>query len=384
MVQEQIDAQKLQDWRRQLHQIPELGFQEHQTAAFIREHLKEMELDYEIICDTGTLVYFDTGASETVAFRADIDALPIEEKSGVTFSSKHEGKMHACGHDGHTTILLGVADFLSRHKEKLKKNVLLIFQPAEEEPGGAKDILTTGVFEKYKVQMIYGLHVWPDLPEGKIGSKPGAFMAHNGELDVVVHGKSAHGAQPHDGIDAIVIASKLINEYQTILSRRLSPLHPAVITIGKISGGDAVNIIADHVELHGTVRVYSTEDFDLIHDCIEKIHRGYEEMYDCQIEWSLPPMYPPLINDGEAFRQLKLALEKHDFDFVTFEEPFMPAEDFSYYLQKVPGCFFFLGVRNEEKGYVHSLHSSQFNFDEKILATGVRAFLTIAEELGCL
>ncbi|TLG76574.1 M20 metallopeptidase family protein [Culicoidibacter larvae] len=375
--------EKVVFWRRNLHQIPELGFKEEKTAAFIREQLNTMGLVYETVCGTGTLVFLDAGSEETLAFRADIDGLQIAEETGSEFQSQYAGMMHACGHDGHTATMLGFANFLALHKPLLMKNILLIFQPAEEGPGGAKAIIDSGAFTKYKVKAVYGLHVWPELTEGIFGSKPGPLLAQNGELEVVVHGKSAHGAMPHDGVDAIVVATDIIQQYQTILSRQISPMFPAVINIGKINGGDAANIVAERVEFQGTVRVFSDEAFYLIKKQIENIHRAAEIAYGCKIEWRMPAGYPPVINDTTLFKTVEQAFAKFHLPFVEFDTPFMPAEDFAFYQQEVPGVFFFLGVGNVALGNTAPLHNSKFDFNSEILVKGVEAFVAIAANGGC-
>lgn len=362
--------------RENLHQTPELGLQEFETAKKIRTYLKTWDIPYSKIIETGTLVYFDFGHSSSIAVRADIDGLPIQEETNLPFASLYENRMHACGHDGHTTNLLLLAKRIKETENTtlFQHNVLLIFQPAEEGPGGAKLIVESGVFEKYNVTSIIGLHLFPGIPYGKIGARAGAMMAQNGEMDITIRGISSHGAQPHNGVDAITVAADLIQSYQHIVSRRMNPLEPVVITIGTINGGDASNIIANNCTLSGTVRTFSTQTFLAIKSEMEKINAALELQYGCKIEFSLPPMYPPVVNDSQLTEKLKqLALN----DYVPLE-PYMLAEDFSYYQEKVPGLFFFLGTNNGI--HIHPLHSPHFNFNTDILLVGNEIFYRFLQQ----
>lgn len=362
--------------REDLHTTPELGLQEFETAKKIRSYLSSWDIPYTKIIETGTLVFFDFGHHSTRAIRADIDGLPIQEETNLSFQSTSPNRMHACGHDGHTTNLLLLAKRIKETSDTscFQHNVLLIFQPAEEGPGGAKMIVESGIFETYNVTSVIGLHLFPGLPFGKIGAKHGAMMAQNGELEITIHGTSSHGAQPHVGVDAITIAADLIQSYQHIVSRRINPLESVVITIGKIQGGDANNIIASTCTLSGTVRTFSTEVFLQIQSEMEKINAGLELQYGCQIDFSLPPMYPPVINDKTLTQTLKSITQ---IDFVELD-PYMLAEDFSYYQEKVPGLFFFLGTNDTIN--THPLHSSLFNFDTRVLLTGNEIFYQFLQQ----
>ena len=254
---------QIRTWRRHLHAIPEIGFQEYKTSKYLYEELEKMGYQPLKITETGIAVYLDFHKEKTLAFRSDIDALEIEEQTGVSFKSTHQGKMHACGHDGHMTALLGLA-YKLKDVQDLPHNVLLIFQPGEEVVNGAPSIINTGIFEKYHVKGIYGLHMFPDVDEGKIACRKGPLMAESGELDVTVHGKSAHAGKYHEGIDSIVIASFLISNYQSIISRMISPMQPCVLNIGEIHGGTVRNIVASQTSFHGTLRTYSEEVFSRI------------------------------------------------------------------------------------------------------------------------
>lgn len=356
--------------REDLHKIPELGNYEFKTSEYIRDFLVKHQIKYDTIIETGTVVFFDFGFSEAIAVRADIDALPIQEETGLKYASLHKNTMHACGHDGHTTQLLMLAHFLNTAQDQhnFKTNILLIFQPAEEGPGGAQRIVQSGIFQKHNVKSIIGMHLFPGLNYGEIGCKEGPFMAQNGELHVEITGKSAHGAQPQTGVDTIIVASSIIQKYQEIISRKINPLEPAVITIGTIHGGDANNIICEKLTLSGTVRTFSEETFKIISDEILKIHKSAELEYSCEIISSLPPMYPPVINDATLVRNLK----NISMQYTTLQ-PFMLAEDFAYYQKEIPGVFFFLGTNDSVR--THPLHSSKFDFNPDVLVIGLNTII---------
>lgn len=362
-------------WRRELHKIPELGLKEEKTAQYIRKELVQMGYQYETIINTGTIVYIDHHQKETLAFRSDIDALAITEKNDIDFRSTHEGYMHACGHDGHMAALLALAKRLKDIKDA-RYNYLLIFQPAEESPGAAKEVVETGIFEKYHVKAIFGMHLMPFVDEGIIACKSGPLMAECGELDVKISGKSSHAGLPQEGIDSIVIASILIQEYQSIISRKLSPFTPAILNIGQIEGGEARNSVAGEVSMHGTIRCYDEKIFSYIVDEINKLHRGMEKAYGCKIEATCSPMYPPLINDEKVYQRFYQLVDKENY--IELKEPLMLAEDFAFYQRKIPGLFFYLGIRSEK--YQSGLHTETFNFNELVLKKAIDLYETIARE----
>jgi len=251
--------------RRDLHQIPEDGFEEYKTKAYLEDFLKTLKnVKVMTTAKTGVLAWIDGGFSESVALRADMDALSMPEMTTHDFKSTHEGFMHACGHDGHMTVMLYVAKWLSEHFDLLQKNVMIIFQPAEEGPGGAEYIIKEGIFEKYNIKEIYGYHLYPEVEQGFFATRKGPIMAMTGEFDIVIKGKSGHGAIPHKAIDTVVIAAELITKLQTIVSRQISPIDPAVVTIGKVSIGERRNIIAETAVLEGTCRAFSEDVFSKI------------------------------------------------------------------------------------------------------------------------
>ncbi|WDV47629.1 amidohydrolase [Clostridiaceae bacterium M8S5] len=363
--------------RRDLHQIPETGFNEIKTSGYIKDKLSEYGFKYEICAKTGVIAYkdFDPKA-ETIAFRSDIDALNVLEQTGANYSSKHKGKMHACGHDGHMAILLGFAKYIST--KETKKNILLIFQPAEEGPGGAKVIVDEGILEKYNVSCIFGLHILPAIKEGLIGINHGPIMARTGEFDITIKAKSGHGAMPHTAVDGIYIASQLISSLQSIVSRNVDPNEGSVLTIGKIQGGEARNIIANTVRLEGTIRAFNNDVYDLIKQRMHTINEGVMKMYGIEIDMDFTDMYPPVIND----RKLYELMDKCLVDNEKLElKPMMISEDFSYYQEKVPGLFFMLGSRNEKLNFTYPLHSCYFDFNEEILQKGVEVYTRICKEL---
>lgn len=373
-------VEELRQMRRDLHKIPELGLKEYKTSAYIREKLTSFGItELETWLETGVVaVIRGKGKKEAVAFRADMDALPVTEQTGCDFTSEHVGCMHACGHDGHVTVLLGFAKYLQEHKDELENDVVLIFQPAEEGPGGAQLLVDAGLFEKHPVRCIIGCHIFPQVPQGKVACRKGAMMARNGEVDVHIYGESAHGAQPQLGHDAVLAAGAVITGLHTILSRNVSPLGSGVLTFGAIHGGEACNIIAKEVKLEGTMRAFSDEAYETMTKRVQEVASGIAAGYGCKGEAVFRHMYRVVDNDPKLVELLQEVAEDN------YEEtlPYMLAEDFSLYLQKVPGMFFFLGSGNAEKGYTHSLHSAQFQFDEEILALGVETYAKLLKKLA--
>ncbi|RUA09551.1 MAG: amidohydrolase [Fusobacteria bacterium] len=368
--------------RKELHKIPELGFKETKTQAYLIEKIKELGYKPQITCKTGVYVYINANSDTTYAFRSDIDALSITEETNCEYSSTHDGKMHACGHDGHMAILLGFLEYLKG--QKLKKNILAIFQPAEEGPGGAKDIVESGILEKYNVKSIFGLHIFPGLEEGIIGSRAGGFMAKAAELDITINGKGGHGGQPHLGVDSIQVATKLLDGFNLINSKYINPLEPSIIAVGKISGGTIRNIIAKSTKLEGTIRTLSTENFKLIVKKIKDIARGLEIAYDVEITVEIAEGYPPVVNSKTYIKILEESIKNAPELEYQEIDPHMLAEDFGFYQESVEGVFFFLGSKNKELGYTYSLHNSKFNFSDKVLENGVTAYKALSKGLEIL
>ena len=371
--------ENMKKYRRDLHKIPELGYLENKTQTYLLQEIKKMGYEPKIICKTGIYIYLDGGSKETYGFRSDIDGLPILEETEVNYSSKHKGFMHACGHDGHMATLLGFLNYLK--DKKLKKNILIIFQPAEEGPGGAKDIVESGLLKKYNVKGIFGLHLFPKLKEGIIGCRAGGFMAKAAEINIVIKGKSGHGGQPHLGLDSIQIAGKMLEGLNLITSKFIAPFEPSIIAIGKIEGGTIRNIIPEITRMEGTIRVFSIETFNFIIKKIRDIAHGLEVSYGVEIEIDLTEGYPPVINDKEYYNILeKVINEDKKLKFKEID-PEMLAEDFGFYQLATRGLFFFVGTKNEKLKYTESLHNSKFNFDEKILENGLKAYIGICKKL---
>jgi len=363
--------------RRHLHEIPEPGLMERETTSFILDRLASMNIKGEPGPGGTGVIAFVEGrpGSATLAFRADIDALSVEEQTGLEFSSRHKGYMHACGHDGHTAMLLGFAKLLmSLDKNEREHNVLLIFQPAEEGPGGAETIVDSGLLDKHNVSCIFGQHIFPDIPEGKIGCRPGAFLAQTGEFDLAIKGRSCHGAMPHNGRDALVAASNLVLALNTIVSRYIDPIEPAVVTTGRLVSGERRNVIAGEAVLEGTMRAFNDKTYNIIRGMVIKMLESVCDTYDCEGSFEIRDMYPAVNNDRRLFDILADSLDK---DELLHMDPLMIAEDFSYYQKKVPGLFLLLGSGNAEKGYAYPLHNNKFDFNEDILLLGIQMFYNL-------
>lgn len=361
--------------RRDLHQIPELSFDLPLTHQYVRSLLIEMGYETYQTAKTGIIAIKHGVSNQMIAFRSDMDALPVSEQTGVSFKSKHDGCMHACGHDGHMAMLLG---FAYKIKDLVLKNhgIMLIFQPAEEFPGGAKVIIEEGFLKRFNVIKIFGIHLYPGLDEFKYGFVPGAMMARNGEFNLTLNGVSSHGAQPHHGVDAILATSHLISQYHTVISRNINPLEPCVLTVGTIEGGAARNIIADTVKIKGTVRAFNDDVYMQIKDRMHAIEKGIEESFEVKIEQDFQDFYPVVYNDLEIFNHVIKQFKPSEYQLI---EKMTVSEDFSFYQQVVPGMFIMLGTRNEAKDYIYPLHHPKFNFDEKVLLKGVEYYDRIAK-----
>ena len=376
-------AEELKDevieWRRYIHMYPELSGREFNTAEFVAERLREFGVDevIENFAGSTAVVGLIRGKKDgpTVALRADMDALPTEEKTGKPYASKIKGVMHSCGHDAHTAMLLGAAKLLCQMRDRIHGSVKLIFQPCEERHDckGAKWLVENGVLENPKVSAIFALHVFPELPSGVVGTKPGPFLASSDVFRVRIKGKSTHASRPHQGIDPVVISAQAVNTLHHIVSRYVDPLEPAVLTIGKIEGGFAENVIPDEVRFEGTIRTLNHEVRERIPKLMEKALWGITTAYGGAYEFEFEEGTPPLINDEKTtlFAIGKMRELLGEDRVVLLERPTMGGEDFSVYLQHVPGTFIRLGIRNEEKGIVYPLHNSRFDVDEDALPVGV-------------
>ena len=359
--------------RRDIHMNPELGFEETETSQKIKVFLTEHGLEVQSAAGTGIVGILHNGLGTVAASRADIDALPITEENEVEYKSRISGKMHACGHDLHTAVQLGAVKFFAENRDKWKGTIKFIFQPAEETTGGAKPMIEEGILENPKVEYIFALHAAPEIKAGKFGIKYGKMHASSDVFEIKIHGESAHGALPQNGTDAIVIASQLISYIQTIVSRNIDPREEAVITIGKISGGKAENIICDLVELKGTIRTLSPDIREYILDKMRNSVVKFVEILGGKAEIFIRNGYDSVINNDEVTAILENNIKElyGEDSIVKIDKPRMDVEDFSFFLQKAKGVFFRLGVRNEEKGIIYDLHHPRFNVDEESIRYGM-------------
>jgi len=369
------------DWRRDFHQYPELSFQEFRTADLIAKELKSMGLEPKPnIGKTGIIADLIFGDGPMIALRADMDALPIQETSGLSFASKNDGIMHACGHDGHMAMLLATAKVLTQKKNLYNGKVRFIFQPAEEGGGGARYMIKDNCLEQ--VDEIYGIHVWNYQPVGEVGVKDGPVMAAADMFDIHIRGIGGHGAAPQGTVDSIIVASHLIQSFQTIVSRNTNPLDSTVVSIGKINGGHNFNIIADEVTLSGTARAYTEKNRNLIKNRMHEIILGIEKTYNAKIAFNYKDGYPPTINHTGPTKKVLRAAQKVVGDRAGLPYLSMGGEDFAYYLQKKPGCFFFVGSAPNEKALFETPHHcSHFDMDEKALLIGSSIYLNLLDEI---
>ena len=384
-LKEKIDEMKdwLVDIRRTIHRHPELGFEEVETSKLISEWLQKFGLDVKRgMAKTGVVgLLKGKKPGRTIAIRADMDALPMDEANRVPYASQIKGKMHACGHDAHVTILLGVARFFSTIPDQVKGNIKWIFQPAEEGGGGGRIMVEEGVLENPKVDAIFGSHVFPFLSVGKVGIYEREGLAAADRFIIKIIGKGGHAASPHVSKDPILAAGHLITQIHSIVSRNVNPLESGVITIGKVSGGTASNITPDEVELIGTVRSLNPQVREELKSRIEQVTQGVARSFSMDYRFDFEYGYPVLINNSEMSKLVGSACSRGiGKENVEVLKPSMGGEDFAYYLEKVPGSFFRLGCRNEEKGLIHPYHSSLFDVDEEVLPFGVEMFIRIIDQ----
>lgn len=371
-------AEELLPWliqvRRDFHQYPELGLEEERTSKQIVHYLSEMGIAVQQgIAGTGVVgLIRGKEGGKTVALRADMDALPIEEENKVDYKSKIVGKMHACGHDAHMTIQLGAAYLLQKNRHRLKGNVKLIFQPAEETVGGAKPMIEAGVLENPKVDAIFGLHMAPDLPVGQIALKYGQMNASSDTLKLTIIGEEAHGAYPHLGKDAILIAAQVIVGLQSIISRNVDPRQSACISLGVIKGGTQGNILAREVELIGTIRTLDPQVRQMVLTRVEEVVRHVTTAFGGDYRLQLEAGYTSLINNTELVdlvrQNASIYLNKENISIDPL--PSLGVEDFAFFAEQVPAVFYRLGCRNEEKGIIYPLHHPCFDIDEQCLKIG--------------
>lgn len=379
-----VEAQK--DWmiqkRRALHRIPERGFAEFKTQKLVMETLEEIGVPYTTE-RTWVVGLIEGGLpGDTVALRADMDALPIEEPEGCVFRSEHAGMMHACGHDAHTAILLGAAKVLAGMRAQMHGRVKLLFQPAEETDGGAEPMVAAGVMENPHVDRVYGLHVMPHLPVGTVETRPGTLNASTDSVVLTIHGKAGHGAYPESSTDAIVCAAQIISALQTLVSRNVSPLQSAVLTFGVIYGGTAQNIICDSVTLNGTLRTANAEIREMMKRRIREVAEGVAAAMGCHADVEIVSGYAALVNnDAEAARVMHVADRLLGSEHVVQKAaPSMGGEDFSFFGDCAPGAFFHIGCSPEGSRNAAPLHSRDFTLDEDCLTIGAMMHVALVTD----
>ena len=366
-------SEQLTAWRRDFHRHPELAFQEHRTAAVVAQHLSHLGLEVQTGVGKTGVVGLIEGAADgpTVLLRFDMDALPIHEETGLPFASETPGKMHACGHDGHSAIGLGVATLLASHHRNLAGRIKLVFQPAEEIANGARAMIDAGVLRDPAPDIAFGLHLWSLIPVGQAIVKAGPLWASSDRLDIEIVGRGSHGAMPHQGVDSIAVAAYAITQLQTVISRSRDPLQPAVLSIGTIAGGSAFNILAERVHLTGTLRTF---DETVRAGIVERMHAvlgGVCAAHGAQYELRLSDYTPPVVNDPDAAAHLRLAAEAVLGDQAVADGPMMMvAEDVAEFLGRLPGCFFVLGAKPGGAA-AEPHHSPRFDVDERALPLGV-------------
>jgi hippurate hydrolase len=379
---------ELQQIRRDIHAYPELCFEEKRTSDVVAQKLTEWGIPVlRGMGVTGVVGVIRKGnGNRAVGLRADMDALPVQEINTFPHASKHTGKMHACGHDGHVAMLLGAAHYLSEHGQ-FDGTVYVIFQPAEEGGGGAKRMMDDGLFTQCPMEAVFGMHNWPGIDVGAFGVTSGPMMASSNEFEVTVKGKGAHAAQPHKGIDPVMIAVQIAQSWQTIITRNKNPLDAGVLSITQIHAGSATNIIPDEAAMIGTVRTFTTEVLDLIEQRMRTIAEHTAAAFDAQVDFEFTRNYPPLINHA---RETSFAVEvMHSIvgaqNVDAQVEPTMGAEDFAFMLQKKPGCYVFIGNGNGE--HRHSghglgpcnLHNPSYDFNDELLPIGATYWVRLAE-----
>jgi amidohydrolase len=371
---------KVKQWRRHFHQYPEPSFEEFKTTEYIIEQIKDLtEIEYERVSPTGVVVRLNcTAPGPVIALRADIDALLMTEHSGVEYSSRHEGVAHACGHDAHTAMLLGALHVLHARRQEMSGSFVFIFQAAEEVfPGGAKALVEKGVLSG--VDAIIGQHVGPKIEVGNIGTRPGYLMANSDSFELTVTGSGGHAASPHLCHDPIPVAAQIVTALQHIVARHFPAKDAAVLSITQFNSGTAYNIIPDVAEIKGTVRTYSPANRELVKKMIGQIAENYAAGFDLQVKLTYNFGYDNMYNTDEYAKALMdVADELYGAGTAEMMDPMMGGEDFCYYLQQIPGCFYFLGVRNQEQDCIYPTHSTKFRIDEESFVIGITIMLNAA------
>lgn len=373
---------ELRDWRRDLHRHPELGFEVHRTAGRVADHLRGLGAEVRSgVGRTGVvgILRAERPSGPAVLLRADMDALPVQEVPGRPYGSTVPGRMHACGHDGHTAMLLGAASLLAARRASLPRDVVLLFQPAEEGGGGAQAMIADGALELTPVGSAYALHLWSPFRAGTLHLRAGAIMAAQDEFTARVIGKGGHGALPHHAVDPIVAAAIAVVALQTVVSRSIDPVEPAVATVGSFHAGSAPNVIPDEAVLEGTLRSFSDPVRTQLRDRLREVLEGTARAHGCRVELDLRPGYPAVVNAPEAVALARAAAASvFGAEGVRETPPLAAAEDFAYFAQRVPAAFLLLGAGNPERGIVAAHHSPAFDIDEGVLPKGAELLARLA------
>ena len=355
-------------YRRDLHRIPELDFELPQTLAYVREQLEPIAGDPRVSifspCRSALCCLFDKGTEHATAIRADMDALPVSERTGAPYASTHPGRMHACGHDGHMAMVLALAQHLALHLDELPRSVLLVFQPAEETTGGAKVVCESGVFERCRVDRIFGFHLWPDLPEGQVASRPGALLAASNEVNVLVHGVSSHIAKAEKGKDALEASAHVLLDCYAYMRERAAE-EPCLLRFGHATSGTVRNQVSDLSRLEGSLRTFSVPMGERCRRELPQVVAAAAATVGCTAETDFSEGYPPVVNDERLFGLVEKVLP----ELATLEEPLLIAEDFAWYQRYLPGVFLLLGTGTDAP-----LHSAEFDFDERVLMRGLEVY----------
>ena len=373
---------EMQEWRRDLHKIPEIGLKEYKTSSYIKEKLKGWDIEFKDgYADTGLIAWVKGSkgdSKKSIGLRADFDALPMSEKNNFDHKSSNEGMMHACGHDGHTSMLLGAVKYLKENND-FDGTVYFIFQPGEEGFGGGEIMINEGLLNDFNIDEVYALHNWPELPLGHFGVSTGPMMAAVDEFDIIVKGKGGHAAIPDLGVDPVIIAAQIINAVQTIISRVTSPIDKALISITKVHAGSAYNVIDDEVFLGGTVRTFKEKTRILIQNKLNDTAKGIAQANGGDIEFIYKPGYPPTINtkDESIFASEVAKNLVGDKNVVTDIEPSMGGEDFSYFLNKKPGSYLYIGQKDEN--HKAHLHTTKYDFNDNLLPIGVNFWVDLVK-----
>ncbi len=382
------DAAAITAIRRDIHAHPELCFQEERTADVIAKALTDWGIEvHRGLGKTGVVGIVRSGSSKrAIGLRADIDALPMTEHNHFAHASTHPGKMHACGHDGHTAMLLAAARHLSKHRN-FDGTVYLVFQPAEEGGGGAREMMKDGLFEKFPMEAIFGIHNWPGMQVGQFALKGGPVMASSNEFKITIRGKGSHAALPHNGIDPVPVACQMVQAFQTIVTRNKRPIDTAVISVTMIHAGEATNVVPDSCEIQGTVRTFTTEVLDLVERRMQVIAEATCAAFEAGCEFEFKRNYPPTINhEAETEFTRQLLGEVVGTDNVLDFEPTMGSEDFSYFLQAKPGCYFLIGNgdgTHRQGGHGMGpcmLHNPSYDFNDELIPLGATAWVRLAEK----